>query len=130
LAGCASGSGSAGSSGRSDDRDAGNKAEWDAVDKALRQLPGVLRVDGGYHRDASDPGGAVVLSITVRPGTGLQQVADHAIRSVWLSRLNPITSATVTVGPQDKPSAAIDRHADFVFDRAQLTASYGPRPTS
>jgi hypothetical protein len=126
VAGCASGGGAR----RQDDRDARNKAESDAVIKMLRQLPGVLRVDGGYTRDASNAGGAVILSITVRPATDLQHVADEAVRLVWLSRLDPITSMTVTVGPDGNPGGAIDRHADFKFDKDQLTASYGPRPTS
>ncbi|HVQ93001.1 MAG TPA: hypothetical protein VMU51_18340 [Mycobacteriales bacterium] len=128
LAGCA-GSGS-GISGRGDDRDARNRAEWDTIAGTLRKLPGVSRVDGGYRRDASNPGGAAVLSITVEPGTDLQRTADDAVRSLWLSRLDPITSATVTVGTADKPKDAIDRHVDFKFERKQLTASYGPRPPS
>jgi hypothetical protein len=125
VVGCA-----AGGNGRPDDRDTRNKAESDAVVKRLRQLPGVLRVDGGYNRDASNPGGAAVLSITVRLGTDLQHVADEAVRLVWLSHLDPISSMTATVGPDGNPGAAIDRHADFKFDQDQLTASYGPRPTS
>lgn len=131
LAGCASGGRSGGRSGGSGgaDRDARNKAESDAVDRALHGLPGVVRVDGGYTRDASNAGGAVVLSLTVRPGTDLRQVADAAVRQVWRSRLDPVTSMTVTVGPAGDPAAAIDRHADFTFDRDQLTASYGPRPS-
>jgi hypothetical protein len=126
VAGCTASGGPS----RNDDRDARNKAESDAVVRALRQLPGVVRVDGGYSRDASNPGGAVVLSITVRPGTDLQHVADETVRLVWLSRLDPITSMTVTVGPEGDPGAAIDRHADFKFERDQLTAMYGPRPAS
>jgi hypothetical protein len=127
LAGCASSS-----SGRGDDQGARNRAEWDTVATALRKVPGVLRVDGGYRKDASNPGGAAVLSITVEPGTDLQRVADETVRSLWLSRLDPITSATVTVGPANKPKDAIDRHVDFKLkaDRDQLTSTYGPRPPS
>ena len=121
------GDGSGGAS-RREDRDARNKAESDVVNTSLGRLAGVLRVDGGYTRDASNARGAVVLSITVRPGTDLRQVADNAVRSVWLSRLDPIASMTVTVGSEGKPAAAIDRHADFAFDRGQLTAGHGPRP--
>ncbi|MEN3360978.1 MAG: hypothetical protein V7637_4960 [Mycobacteriales bacterium] len=128
LAGCTS-SGS-GVSGRGDDRDAQNRAEFDTIAGTLRKLPGVSRVDGNYRRDASNPGGAAVLSITVEPGTELPRVADEAARALWLSRLDPITSATVTVGPADRPKDAIDRHIDFKFERDQLTASYGPRPPS
>jgi hypothetical protein len=126
AAGCSLGGGR----GRQQDRDARNKAESDAVTKALGQLPGVLRVDGGYTRDLSNAGGAEVLSITVRPGTDLQRVADEAVRQTWLSRLDPITAVSVTVGPADRPNDAIDRHADFKFDADRLTASYGPRPAS
>jgi hypothetical protein len=126
TAGCSLGGGR----GRQDDRDARNKAESDGIAKTLSQLPGVLRVDGGYTRDLSNAGGAEVLSITVRPGTDLQRVAGEAVRLTWLSRLDPITATSVTVGPADQPNAAIDRHADFKFDKDQLTAQYGPRPTS
>jgi hypothetical protein len=126
AAGCSIGGGRA----RPDDRDARNKAESDAVAKALGQLPGVLRVDGGYTRDLSNAGGAEVLSITVRPGTDLQHVADEAIRRTWLSRIGPITALSVTVGPAGEPNAAIDRHADFKFDSDQLTSRYGPRPAA
>jgi hypothetical protein len=131
LVGCAAGGrsgGAADGSGGGADRDARNKAESDAVDRALRTLPGVVRVDGGYTRDVSNAGGAVVLSVTVRPGTDLGHVADEAVRRVWLSRLDPVTSMTVTVGPDGDPAGAIDRHADFRFDRDQLTSTYGPRP--
>jgi hypothetical protein len=126
LAGCASGGGAGGPS-RREDRDARNRTESDTVNRSLGRLPGVLRVDGGYRRDASNAHGAVVLSITVRPGTDLAHVADQAIRAVWRSRLDPVSSMTVTVGSEDKPAAAIDRHTDFLFDRGQLTTSYGPR---
>lgn len=126
AAGCSLGGGR----GSADDRDAGSRAESDAVARALRQLPGVLRVDGGYTHDLSNAGGAVVLSITVAPGTDLQRVAEEAVRRTWLSRIDPITAMSVTVGPDGQPNAAIDRHADFTFDKDQLTARYGPRPVS
>jgi len=108
--------------------DSRNETEADAVRAALAAVPGVTRVDGGYRKDASNPGGAVVLSVTVKPGTELAPVADDAVRLVWQSRLAPVTSMTVTVGPDGAPGQAIDRHADFVFDRDQLSAKYGPRP--
>jgi hypothetical protein len=125
AAGCSLGGGRARADG-----DARSKAEADAVSKALRQLPGVLRVDGGYTHDLSNAGGAMVLSITVQPGTDLPHVADEAIRRTWLSRIDPITAMSVTVGPAGQPNAAIDRHADFKFDKDQLTARYGPRPAA
>jgi hypothetical protein len=131
LAGCASRSG-AGVSGRGDDQAGRNQTEWESIAAALRKTPGVLRLDGGYRKDASNPGGTVVLSITVEPGTELRDVADETVRRVWLSRLDPITSATITVGPRDNPKDAIDQHVDFKLsrDRDDLTTRYGPRPTT
>lgn len=108
--------------------DSRNETEWDAVRAGIAALPGVSQVDGGYRKDASNPGGAVVLSITVAPGTDPGTIADEAVKRVWESRVNPVTSMTVTAGEAGAPAAAIDRHADFVFDKDELTKEYGPRP--
>jgi hypothetical protein len=107
-----------------------NAAESAALKQALAARPEVLRVDGGYTRGPTNAAGAVTLSITVRPGSELDHVAQEAVKAVWLSRLAPLGSMTVTVGPDDDPGAAIDVHADFTDDRDRLTSQYGPRPIS
>jgi hypothetical protein len=104
-----------------------NAAESDAVKQAIAKLPGVLRVDGGYAKNASDPGG-VNLAITTKPGTELQPVVDAALKQVWLSHLNPCSSAIITAGPDDNPSASITRNYDLTRQATELTKLYGPRP--
>jgi hypothetical protein len=116
-------------SGRADSTNPDNAAESEAVKQALAKLPGVLRVDGGYAKNASDPGG-VNLSITTKPGTEPQPVVDAALKQVWLSHLNPCSSAIITVGPDDNPSASITRDYDLTHQATELTNRYGPRPTS
>jgi hypothetical protein len=104
-----------------------NAAESDAVNRRLAALPGVIRVDGGYARNAEDPGSAN-LSIGTRPDADLDAIADDAIRTVWLSHLDPIGSMTVRVGRRDKPTVNVLRHVDFDQQKAALTKRYGPRP--
>jgi hypothetical protein len=135
LAGCVGGSGRP-EAGRpsgtspSPGGEATNQAELAAVKHRLAGLPAVIRVDGGYSHDPSNAGGDVMLAITVRPGTGLNAVAEAAVREVWLSRLTPVGSMTAAVGPDDNPAATVYQHADFADDRTSLTARYGPRPVA
>jgi len=104
-----------------------NVAESNAIIQRLSDLPGVVRADGGYNFDLEDPGSAQI-SIAVRAGANLEAVADDAVAAVWRSRLDPIRSMTVLVGRRDKPTINVDRHVDFVDEKADLTRRYGPRP--
>jgi hypothetical protein len=106
-----------------------NAAESDAIKHRLADLPGVVRVDGGYARNASEPGG-VNLGITVRRGTSLQPLMDAALREVWLSKLSPCSSAIITVGTEDDPPTSITHDYSFPLQRDDLTQRYGPRPVS
>ena len=105
-----------------------NAAESNAVKQAIARLPGVLRVDGGYAKNASDPGG-VNLSITTKPGTEPQPIIDAALKQVWLSHLNPCSSAIITAGPDDNPRASITHNYDLTRQATELAKLYGPRPT-
>jgi hypothetical protein len=124
LAACTHGGGRAGGGTNPD-----NAAESDAVKQSIAKLPGVLRVDGGYAKNASDPGG-VNLSITTRPGTDPGPIIDAALKQVWLSHLNPCSSAIITAGPDDNPGASVTRNYDLTRQATELTKLYGARPVS
>jgi cobalamin biosynthesis protein CbiG len=104
-----------------------NLAESDAILKRLAKLPGVVRVDGGYVRNATDPGSAGV-GIGVREGADMEALADKAIGAFWRSRLDPITAMDVTVVRTDKPTLHVFRNVNFKLDADELTQRYGARP--
>jgi hypothetical protein len=106
-----------------------NAAESQAVKQAIATLPGVLHVDGGYAKHASEPGG-VDLSITTKPGTPADPIVNAALKQIWLSHLNPCSSAIITVGSDDNPSASTTRNYDFTKQSTELTNLYGPRPAN
>jgi|GEM_PF-3611183 len=104
-----------------------NLAESDAILKRLATLPGVVRVDGGYVRNATDPGSAGV-GIGVRAGADMDALADRAIAELWRSRLDPISAIDVTVVRVDKPTVNVVRNVNFKLDADELTRRYGSRP--
>jgi hypothetical protein len=104
-----------------------NLAESDAILKRLAKLPGVVRVDGGYVRNATDPGSAGV-GIGVRAGADMEALADRAIAEFWRSRLDPMSALDVTVVRADKPAVNVVRNVNFKLDADELTRRYGPRP--
>ena len=106
-----------------------NVAESDAILKRLAKLPGVVRVDGGYVRNATDPGSAGV-GIGAREGADLEALADKAIEAFWRSRLDPIGAMDVRVVRTDKPTINVFRHVDYKRDADELTQRYGPRPAT
>jgi hypothetical protein len=106
-----------------------NAAESEAVKQALAKLPGVQRVDGGYNKNASDPG-SVNLSITVEPGTAVDPVITAALKQIWLSHLAPCRGAVITAGPAGDFTAGVTHNYDFTKQGTELTKLYGPRPAS
>jgi hypothetical protein len=104
-----------------------NLAESDAILKRLAKLPGVVRVDGGYSRNATDPGSAGV-GIGVRAGADMEGLADRAVAAFWRSRIDQMRALDVGVVRVDKPTVNVNRFVDFKLDADELTRRYGPRP--
>jgi hypothetical protein len=105
---------------------AANRAESDAIMGRLSELPGVVRSEGGYAFNASDPGSVSVL-IEARAGSDLDRLADQAVGIVWRSKLDPIESVIVRVIRNEQPAGTVLRDADFAMQKRELTRRYGPR---
>jgi hypothetical protein len=123
MAGCGDGEGGS----YSPQPSQANLAESDAILKRLAKLPGVVRVDGGYVRNATDPGSAGV-GLGVTEDADMAALADRAIAAFWRSRLDPIGALDVTVVRTDKPTVNLARNVNFKLDADELTRRYGPRP--
>lgn len=99
------------------------------IEEQLRQLDGVANVDVYYQDSITVPESAAV-DITIEPGADPQALNDEAVRLVWESRLNPLSTIHVSVidpvTPMDGVASAVNLLEDDQRDR--LEKKYGPHP--
>lgn len=90
----------------------------------------VADVDVYYQDTFTVPANATV-DVTMEPGADRQAISDEAVRLVWESRLEPLSTINVSVIDPVEP---VNGLASFVnlreaADREPLERAYGPRPT-
>jgi hypothetical protein len=110
-----------------------SEAELDSIsaeiEEQLRQRDDVATVDVYYQDSITVPESASV-DITMKPGADPQAINDEAVRLVWESRLNPLSTIHVSVIDPVKPLNGVASAFNLLEDdqRAPLEKKYGPHP--
>ena len=83
-----------------------------------------------WYQDTLTVPASAAVDVTPEPGADLEALADEAVRSVWLSRIEPLNSITVEVANPPDPPSGISRIVDLLDEeqRAAIESEYGPRP--
>ena len=95
----------------------------------LAQRPDVVNADVGYQNNMNASGRADV-GIKVKAGTAFEPVIDEAVRLIWHSKLNPLSSIRIDVIDAENLQRGETRHINLLNsdNKAQLEGKYGPRP--
>ena len=125
LSGCAP----SGRSARHAAQQARNDAAVDAIRDQLMRAPGVVEAQVTYGTDITNAGSTGV-SLIVEEGVGFEQANDFAVRTVWLSQLNPLVAIVVGVGLDEDRTQGIAHDYNRLDDWDELESRYGPRPVS
>ncbi|MFY1668842.1 hypothetical protein ACN27G_02620 [Plantactinospora sp. WMMB334] len=108
------------------------RAESDAIateiQEALAARPDVVRVKVGYQNNISNSASASVTA-TLKAGADFDPFLDEAVRLVWLSRLDPLSSISAAAIDAEDEQRGTTRHLTL-DDSAELERRYGPRPPS
>jgi hypothetical protein len=126
VAGCAlAGSGASSSPGPAGEVDR-ISAE---IEEQLRQRDDLSTVDVWYQDSITVPESASV-EITMTPGADPQAINDEAVRLVWESRLNPLSTIHVSVIDPVEPINGVSSAVNLLDDaqREPLEEKYGPHP--
>jgi hypothetical protein len=126
VAGCAlAGSGASSSPGPAGEIDR-ISAE---IEEQLRQRDDLSTVDVWYQDSITVPESASV-EITMTPGADPQAINDEAVRLVWESRLNPLSTIHVSVIDPVEPINGVSSAFNLLDDaqREPLEDKYGPHP--
>jgi hypothetical protein len=126
VAGCAlAGSGASSSPGPAGEIDR-ISAE---IEEQLRQRDDLSTVDVWYQDSITVPESASV-EITMTPGADPQAINDEAVRLVWESRLNPLSTIHVSVIDPVEPINGVSSAFNLLDDaqREPLEEKYGPHP--
>lgn len=95
----------------------------------LEKTPGVVKVDVRYCYGSLTCSGDAGVSLTVEPGSNLEQIADLAVGAIWRSPLDPLEAFTVNVGSDTQDGRPfVRRNYTILHDRAELEAKWGHRP--
>lgn len=99
------------------------------IEEQLRQRDDVSTVDVYYQDSITVPESASV-DITMKPGADPQAINDEAVRLVWESRLNPLSTIHVSVIDPVEPMNGVASAVNLLEDaqRAPLEQKYGPHP--
>jgi hypothetical protein len=124
VAGCGPGA----SPGGSVTDTAAMQAIADRIRGSLAQRPDVVSATVVYQDSVTAPAQAY-LTLAVTAGTALDPLAAEATKMVWQSGLHPLRHIDIRVADTARSRGA---HVvwDLPKDADQLTAAYGPRPTS
>jgi len=93
------------------------------------RAPGVVEAQVTYGTDITNAGSTGV-SLIVEEGVGFEQANDFAVRTVWLSQLNPLVAIVVGVGLDEDRTQGIAHDYNRLDDWDELESRYGPRPVS
>lgn len=99
------------------------------IEDELSSRDDVADVDVYYQDSVTIPESASA-DITMRPGADPQAISDEAVRLIWLSRLNPLSTIDVSVINPDEPIKGVSTSLNLQqdADRASLESRYGPHP--
>lgn len=99
------------------------------IEDQLRQRDDVATVDVYYQDSITIPQSASV-DLTMEPGADPWALNDEAVRLVWESRLNPLSTIHVVVIDPVEPMNGVDSAVNLLDDeqRAPLEQEYGPHP--
>jgi hypothetical protein len=89
----------------------------------------VVKAEVGYQNNVEAPG-MVTASTTVQTAADVDAVVDNALRLIWHSRLNPLSSIHIGVMVAEAGQRGSSRDIN-VLDRTQkadLDRQYGARP--
>lgn len=128
LAGCASGAASGPGAGASEPADA-QAATTERIQSALAARADVASVEVAYKDDLVNPSTGGVRA-TMRPGADAQAIYDDAVRLVWQSDLEPLSTIMVDVIDPDDPPRGIGQVLNLRDEATSgpLEQEYGPRP--
>jgi hypothetical protein len=96
------------------------------IQEALAARPEVVRVDVGYQNNISNSASASVTA-TLQAGADFDPFLDEAVRLVWLSKLDPLSSIRASAIDDEDKQRHATRHLTS-DDKAELERKYGPRP--
>jgi hypothetical protein len=99
------------------------------IEEQLRQRDDLSTVDVWYQDSITVPESASV-EITMTPGADPQAINDEAVRLVWESRLNPLSTIHVSVIDPVEPINGVSSAFNLLDDaqREPLEEKYGPHP--
>jgi hypothetical protein len=99
------------------------------IEDQLRQRDDVAAVDVYYQDSITVPQSASV-DLTMEPGADPRALNDEAVRLIWESRLNPLSTIHVVVIDPVEPMNGVDSAFNLLDDeqRAPLEKKYGPHP--
>lgn len=106
------------------------QAESDAIaaeiQEALAARPDVIRVTVGYQNHISNSASASVTA-TLKAEADFDPFLDEAVRLVWLSKLDPLSSISASAIDAEDKQRGTTRHLT-PDDKAELERKYGLRP--
>lgn len=103
------------------------QAEAQRLSRELDDLPGVGDAEVVYALTPSNSGDATAL-LPLEPGADARAVADQALRALWLSRMDPLTSVAVAATDPQDPSRSVSETLTVAGDGDELRRRFGPRP--
>lgn len=113
------------------DGDDNKRVDMDAISTQLEtqllEVPGVTRAEVVWQDNVTAPGSTAV-NVSVKPETALEPVVDAAVRLVWHSKLNPLTSIRVGAVHDGNETSGTVRSIIVKDEQAELDKKYGPRP--
>ena len=98
------------------------------IQTTLAQRQELVTVKVNY-QDTLDASGTAAVAASVKPGTDLEAIVDNALKLVWQSRLNPLSSIRIDIGFDNSNQRGTTRIVIVDNEKADLDQKYGPHPT-
>ena len=111
----------------------GDQKQMDAITQniqsELAQKPGVVTAKVGYQNNV-DASERADVNLALKPGTDPQPVIDDAVRLVWQSKLNPLSSINVGVVFDQSNQRGMTKRVNILNrnEKAEMESKYGQRP--
>lgn len=99
------------------------------IEAELGKRDDVSDVDVYYNDTVTVPASASV-DVTMKPGADPHAITDEAVRLIWQSRLNPLSTIRVSVIDPVEPTNGVASSFNLFedADREALERDYGPHP--